>query len=927
MKYLITVFFSTAIFSSTLSQSEFKHLEQLHTQKFTSTTPLCITDIDGDLMDDVVILDKGNHLFVLYQRLQNEAYEVEDLGQVGIDLQWSIVAADLDNDGRRDIVVAGAYDGVKVYFQRANSWILSRISLPKLWSQAMNAVDINVDGWTDLFICNDVGHNVVLMNESGILREDTMMFRDLPVDSAAGNYGSLWSDFDLDGDIDLYLAKCFAFADSKNDVRRINRLYRNDNGTFSEVANDYNINSGAQSWTGDFVDMDNDGDFDCFVTNHDVPALLWEKNGAFNNITQNSNLAITGSVMQSLFFDFDADGWRDVFIAGARTEYYNNNQNKTFKNNFNPFEKYYFANSLATGDLNFDGHLDLYASYPNLITGPSTLGDKFWINQTTENGTIEVYLHAINSNPDGIGTLLKLYGTWGTQMIEVRAGESYGIMNSLTQRFGLGKESSADSLIIQWPSGMIDKIYDLKANKYVVVVEGQHSIVQDDMVERLKYICPIEFVTLYAPKGYAYEWSTGEQSDSIVVSNEGFYQVFVLDTFGNTITLPGYQVLANPEIRPEISIKSGNKINCKGTQVILESNIESDLTWNTGSTESMITVNRSGNYHCQAKGYCKDFLSNTIDISFKDNGMVNNVGHDTIPKGNSATLYANGDSIVWYETETSDSIIAKGDMVTIDNVISDTSLWAAGQNVTQFNAIKIGADTTGLFNEGRNANRIIFFEVHDDLIFESITVFADTSGLRRILIQSPQSKELLSLDYHCQKGKNVIPLNLFIPQAFGLFKITTDQDFNLQERGNRAPGFLSINQNLNYPYGPDNLLQIIHSSFSTNNFNYFFDWQIRKADLICEGERREVWARLDTSTSSYVKRDEQLSFWPNPAENSIYFSNHLNGFIKAYDLNGILLKSIKINTNKIDLTGLPSGLLIIKYFGKQEYRRCLVLKL
>ena len=69
-----------------------------------------------------------------------------------------------------------------------------------------------------------------------------------------------------------------------------------------------------------------------------------------------------------------------------------------------------------------------------------------------------------------MGARLELYGPWGLQIREVRSGESYGMMNSFTQHFGLGTATQIDSLVIRWPSGQVETVTNNIVNNTCISV-------------------------------------------------------------------------------------------------------------------------------------------------------------------------------------------------------------------------------------------------------------------------------------------------------------------------------------------------------------------------------------------------------------------------------------------------------------------------
>jgi hypothetical protein len=191
----------------------------------------------------------------------------------------------------------GNFDGVRYAKSNASgtAYTQSTLSGYNLFLQGSNLADIDNDGDLDYFGCADT-------DVSGIWRNDgngnftytgTSMIDMTPIQGdGSGNYGSTWTDFDDDGDIDLYISKCRQNVNDPTDHRRINVLYENDgNGNYTETGANYGLRIGAQSWTTDFQDIDNDGDFDAFITNHDVaPMLLENQNGQFVDIYDQSGI-------------------------------------------------------------------------------------------------------------------------------------------------------------------------------------------------------------------------------------------------------------------------------------------------------------------------------------------------------------------------------------------------------------------------------------------------------------------------------------------------------------------------------------------------------------------------------------------------------------------------------------------------------------
>ena len=141
------------------------------------------------------------------------------------------------------------------------------------------------------------------------------------------------------------------------------------------------------------------------------------------------------------------------------------------------------VNSYALGDLNNDGSMDVFHSAGGYGGwGNEAYEDRVYLNDGNENNWIKFNLTGVESNINGIGARISIYGPWGVQIREVKAGESYGIQNTMTQLFGLGTFDVIDQVTITWPSGIEDNYFDVSPNQQLGLVEGNGvSSVQDNI--------------------------------------------------------------------------------------------------------------------------------------------------------------------------------------------------------------------------------------------------------------------------------------------------------------------------------------------------------------------------------------------------------------------------------------------------------------
>ncbi len=467
---------------------------KLSNKTLKSGVALGVVDMNGDGLDDIIRLSGATNLQIEYQTSGN--FSLYNYGNLpGSGSEWGMAVADVDSNGFNDIIVGGSFNGLKLITANASGTDYNVATMTNtqyggnrsIFLQNANFVDIDNNGTIDFFGCHDTGLSPAYNNDGfGNFTRDTDNLINtastIPSDNS-GNYGSIWIDYDNDGDLDLYIAKCRLGVTNPMDGRRVNLLFRNNgDGTYTEVGVAAGLVPYAQSWSAGFEDLDNDGDLDCVVVNHDKSSNIYENNGdgTFTEITATSGIAADLNSMgsggiQIIMKDFDNDTFVDLFITsrGGEHKLYRNNGDKTFTKVESPFPTSGRIQSAAVGDLNNDGFVDVIAGFGSNYNSPSnSKADMLFLNSGNTNHWSQILLIGNPSNINGIGARIEIYGAWGKQIREVRSGESYGIMNSLKTHFGLGDNTSITKIVVRWPSGNVDEVLSPNIDETITIVEG-----------------------------------------------------------------------------------------------------------------------------------------------------------------------------------------------------------------------------------------------------------------------------------------------------------------------------------------------------------------------------------------------------------------------------------------------------------------------
>ena len=936
---LISLVFTINVYSQIHFQNT---TNQVISEPHFSGSVIGVSDMNADGLDDIVRLADGKSLSICFQTGPGKPFKITDYGPLSPYQVWNTAIADIDHNGYNDIVFAANENKAYIYYgvrtaEGIKYSIESLDSSQTAYAQAGNLIDINKDGWLDYFLCNDIGLNLIWAgNKQGKINGNPVNwidFRTSPVSDNSGNYGSTWNDFDNDGDLDLYIAKCKSSATSPSDPRRINTFYRNNgNFTFTESASEIGLASGAQSWVAVAGDSDNDGDLDIFVINHFSPNELFinDGSGKFSNKIINSGINYSGIGVQAAWVDLDNDGWLDLIISGSQHQIYKNKGGNNFELIDSKELGLFQIESFAIGDLNNDGKQDIYTSYSQIFNQASHRPDAIFFNQSSvQNHFIKIRLEGVQSNKSAIGARINLYAGGLKQMREIQSGYSYGVHNSLTQHFGIGTATRIDSIVLRWPSGIKEKIEGPFIDRTLVIKENQcfgfDPLISSFPVKNV--ICsPSDSFKLTIPLVGTYSWTNGATTKEIVVRNEGDYQVKLVNVNGCTLYSNMVSIIKDPKSRYKINVT--DSVICDGSVSTLTIASPFKLKWNTGDSGRTIQINKEGKYFAVTENECGTSLSDTINLRLIK-PVVTSTKNDTVSLSTKAILRAEGSSLSWFAESQGGSAIATGNTYQTLPLNKTTTFYVQSILVDKGKPFSVGLkefDGPSKLH-AVNFSGALFFDASADCILKSVKVYTDTAGSREINLVSSAGKILQSKVVRIEKGQTTIALDFYITAGLG-YKLTTNDDATIKVFGFKSPLLYRTEGAIPFPLiaGP---ITLYGTNAGAANYYYFYDWKLAYPDLECKSDRVPVQAVLKTVSLREDPFQYKWSVFPNPSDQFLTI-NLDNSFFRTpvkYEIlnfeGKVIQRGFFASAMRLELNSYVSGMYAIRIaaYGKESIKK------
>lgn len=465
----------------------------------------------GGQVDDKLYINEGNGRF---------SDESDASGVAGTTIAYEtfgVIAGDINNDGCRDLFVTTlADDQHNLLLLNGCDGTYTDISetagiVDGSSSTSAIFIDYNKDSFLDIYVVNYIEVPGALFNNDGeIIGFDHKCYQNylylnngdntfsevggiMGVDNSGCGLAAISTDYDQDGDQDIYLANDFG------EWVLPNALYRNNypENSFTNVSVETGMDIGLYGMGIAVGDYDQDGDFDYYVTNLGKNYFMRnDGNGVFSNVAEelmveneNGFDGMLATSWGTFFLDHDNDADLDLFVSNGFIPAANFigttllDENVLYENRDFSFEdiapEYDLNNQninrgIAYGDFDNDGYADVFL--PSLGRSETTQNTQNILSFTNagprNNNWCQLKIQGVESNVDAIGAVVHLYAGETDFIQETYSGGTHASQSSEILQFGLGGLDMVDSIKIVWPSGLIDVYKDIPINQRMFIEEG-----------------------------------------------------------------------------------------------------------------------------------------------------------------------------------------------------------------------------------------------------------------------------------------------------------------------------------------------------------------------------------------------------------------------------------------------------------------------
>jgi FG-GAP-like repeat/ASPIC and UnbV len=397
-------------------------------------------------------------------------------------LNYGAAWGDFDNDGDVDLYLTNK--GIDALYENLGDGtfrdITRQAGLATNVRESTSAAwfDFDNDGDLDLYVSCYGKYGYYASSDNVLYRnEGNGTFVDVTANAGVGDSGFTYStmvvDVNLDGWPDLYCVNDFG----------ANHFYLNlGDGTFREATKECGLENDGHGMGVTLGDYDNNGLFDIYVTNIADEGLEWSplfsqiRTGVFQDVTQQTGTGITNWAWGCEFLDFDLDGDLDLYVVNgfSGNAYYNRLYRNLGNGSFEDISAISGAGSeeeargLSVADFNNDGRLDMVVAN---WRAPAEL----YMNSMTGGNYLKIELVGTKSNRDARGAIVSVEADNKTYFRPNDGVEFLG-QSKTPLHFGLNHSTMAQRITVKWPSGLQQEFLNIPANQTITITEGSSVV-------------------------------------------------------------------------------------------------------------------------------------------------------------------------------------------------------------------------------------------------------------------------------------------------------------------------------------------------------------------------------------------------------------------------------------------------------------------
>lgn len=465
-------------------------------------------DFNQDGWDDLTLASEAGKVLAFYQNNNGNFQQITPLVS-NVDEVKQILWVDIDNDGDKDLFLTTLFAANRLYenvggLQLIDITEAAGLSLESTDSYGAAMADIDRDGWIDIYVTErgldfNSNRNYLYRNLGDNTFEEVAAAWGV-IDSGKAPFFPAFFDLNNDNWPDIYIAQ------DKSQGNTL-LLHNGPGGGYTDVSVSAGANLIMNAMGIAVGDYNCDGWQDLYISNtpHGNALLVNNQAGGFVERAEATGTTFNGTAWGTHFLDADNDGFEDLYVSGmavgtqvvSSAFYYNDRQGSFYVDDAGFVGDTVSSFGNAVGDYNNDGNLDI------LVVNTKEFPAQLWSNEGASHhpSWLKIRLEGVISNREGVGARVDLFSNGHYQTRSQHAGMGYLGQNTGLLHFGLGEEPVIDSLRVTWPTGHVDRFYQILPNQVLEVQEGGSTdgeiTVDDFLISDVKPIAPEEIWQVY----------------------------------------------------------------------------------------------------------------------------------------------------------------------------------------------------------------------------------------------------------------------------------------------------------------------------------------------------------------------------------------------------------------------------------------------